>query len=153
MTVCGSDCFKELMYAADVRELRTPRGRKSDKNVKNLHVQQWKIVALHALHVQFSIFVHLEALLVQSTTWNDLYCNSVDDVTTWRQIRQIFSSNLQIAHINLIRQYFCLVTKLILGYVTNVNRSLEKNIVVLTNSRSLFFFQLVYPEGALFRTA
>ena len=51
----------------------------------------------------------------------------------------IFSSNLQITHINLIRQYFCLVPKLILGYVTNVNRSLEKNIVVLTNSRSLFF--------------
>ena len=38
----------------------------------------------------FFIFVHFTAILVPSTTWNDLFCRWVDDVSTWRQMLSLF---------------------------------------------------------------
>ena len=34
----------------------------------------------------FFIFWHFEDVLVLSTTWNDLFCGCVDDVSIWRQM-------------------------------------------------------------------
>ena len=56
------------------------------KNPTNLHNWQWKTVVLHALHVHFSFFWHFVDVLVLSTTWNDLFCSCVDDVSTWWQM-------------------------------------------------------------------
>ena len=57
-----------------------------NKNPANLHIWQWKIVFLHALHVHFSFFWHFVDVLVLSTTWNDLFCRCVDDVSVWWQM-------------------------------------------------------------------
>ena len=43
------------------------------RNVTNLHIWQWKIVALHALHVHISFSDIFADVLVLSTTWNDLF--------------------------------------------------------------------------------
>ena len=59
-----------------------------NKNPTNLHIWQRKTVTvfLHALHVYFFIFWHFEHVLVLSTTWNDLFCSCVDDVSLWWQL-------------------------------------------------------------------
>ena len=54
------------------------------------------------LHVHFSFFWHFVDVLVLSTTWNDLFCICVDDVSIWWQrfnfvflyLKCWFSSNL-----------------------------------------------------------
>ena len=56
-----------------------------NKNPTNLHIWQWKTVFLHALHVHFSFFDFAD-VLVLSTTWNDLFCSCVDDVSIWWQL-------------------------------------------------------------------
>ena len=76
------------------RELKGSLSNHNDdgnKNLTNLHIWQWKTVFLHALHVRFSVFPfwhfwHLEDVLVPSTTWNDLFCSCVDDVSIWWQM-------------------------------------------------------------------
>ena len=45
----------------------------------------WKTIVLHALHVYFSFFSHFADVLVLSTTWKDLFCSWVDDVSIWWQ--------------------------------------------------------------------
>ena len=57
-----------------------------NKNPTNLRMWQWKTVFLHALHVHFFIFWHFVDVLVLSTTWNDLFCSCVDDVSIWWQM-------------------------------------------------------------------
>ena len=49
-------------------------------------IRQWKTVFLQALHVHFSFFWHFVDVLVLSTTWNDLFCRCVDDVSIWWQM-------------------------------------------------------------------
>ena len=56
------------------------------KNPTNLHIWQWKIVFLHALHVHISFLSHLVDVLDLSTTWNDQFCSCVDDVSIWWQM-------------------------------------------------------------------
>ena len=58
----------------------------SNKNPTNLHIWQGKTVFLHALHVHFSSIWHFEDVLVLSTTWNDLFCRRVDNVSIWWQM-------------------------------------------------------------------
>jgi len=57
-----------------------------NKNPTNLHIWQWKIVFLHALHVHISFFSQLVDVRVLSTTWNDQFCSCVDDVSRWWQM-------------------------------------------------------------------
>ena len=56
------------------------------KNPSNLHIWQWKTIFLHALHVHSSFFSHFADVLVVSTTWNDLFCSCVNDVSIWWQM-------------------------------------------------------------------
>ena len=57
-----------------------------NKNPTNLHIWQRKTVFLHALHVTaYFIIWPFEDVLVLSTTWNDLFCSCVDDVSIWWQ--------------------------------------------------------------------
>ena len=57
-----------------------------NKNVTNLHTWKWNTVILHALHVHFFIFWHFTGVLLLSTTWNDLFCSCLDDVSIWWQM-------------------------------------------------------------------
>ena len=43
----------------------------------------------------FFIFVHFTAVLVLSTTWNDLFYSCVDDASTWRKYFKFLFSNLK----------------------------------------------------------
>ena len=56
-----------------------------NKNPTNLHTWQWKTVFAHFARALF-IFWHFEDVLVLSTTWNDLFCSRVDDVSIWWQM-------------------------------------------------------------------
>lgn len=50
----------------------------------------------------FSIFVHFALVRVSSTSWNDLFYNSVEVVSTWTKNVQFFA-NLLTADANLIK--------------------------------------------------
>ena len=89
------DCGFHIWYAKTMsssRGAKVIRGSFSNhdddgnKSPTNLHIWQWKTVFLHALHVHFSSFGHFEDVLVLSTTWNDLFCSCVEDVSIWWQI-------------------------------------------------------------------
>ena len=64
------------------RELKQPRRRRQQKSRKFAYLTM-KTVFLYAFHVHFSSF---EDVLVLSTTWNDLFCSCVDDVSIWWQM-------------------------------------------------------------------
>ena len=49
-----------------------------NKRPTNLHIWQWKTA--------FFSFWHFEDVFVLSTTWNDLFCRCVDDVSVWWQM-------------------------------------------------------------------
>ena len=63
----------------------------------------------------FFIFWHLEDVLVLSTTWNDLFCWCVDDVSTWWQMFNfVFSCPKQLVQFNsrTVRTHFLSITTL-----------------------------------------
>ena len=63
----------------------------SNKNVTNLHIWQWKTVFFARFARAFFIFWHFEDVLVLSTTWNDLFCSWVDDVSlSWQMLNFVF---------------------------------------------------------------
>ena len=55
-----------------------------ERNVKNVHISQWDSSFARLARASF-IFVHFAVFLALTTTWNDLFCCSVDDVN----IRQL----------------------------------------------------------------
>ena len=57
-----------------------------NKNPTNLHIWQWKTRIFARFARALFIFWHFEDVLVLSTTWNDLFCSCVDDVSRWRQM-------------------------------------------------------------------
>ena len=57
-----------------------------NSNPANLHIWQWQTLFLHALHVHFSYFDILKTFFFLYTTWNDLFCSCVDDVSIWWQM-------------------------------------------------------------------
>ena len=70
-------------FHTNSRELKQPRRRRQQKP-HNLHIWQDSIFARFAR--AFFIFWHFEDILVLSTTWNDLFCSCVDDVSIWWQM-------------------------------------------------------------------
>ena len=57
-----------------------------NKNLTNLHIWQWKTVFFARFARAVFIFWHLIDVLVLFTTWNDLFCRCVDDVSIWWQM-------------------------------------------------------------------
>ena len=58
-------------------------GDDGNKNVTNLHIWQCMLCTLSGFARAFLIFGHFADVLVLSTTWNDLFCSCVDDVSIW----------------------------------------------------------------------
>ena len=56
------------------------------KTPMNLHIWQWKNSIFARFARAFFICWHFEDVLVLSTTWNDLFCSCVDDVSIWWQM-------------------------------------------------------------------
>ena len=67
------------------RELKQPRLRRQQKPHKFAYLTMKKSVFARFARA-FSIFWHFVDVLVLSTTWNDLFCCCVDDVSIWWQM-------------------------------------------------------------------
>ena len=66
------------------RELKQPRRRRQQKPHKFAYLTIKNIFARFAR--AFFIFWHFVDVLVLSTTWNDLFCSCVDDLSIWWQM-------------------------------------------------------------------
>ena len=83
-----------------------------NKNVTNLHIWQWKNNTFARFARAFFIFWHFADVLVLSTTWNDLFCSCVDDVSIWWQMFNfVFLSLKRWFQLNsrIVRTYFASV--------------------------------------------
>ena len=71
--------------AADNGELKQPRQRRQQKPHKFAYLTMKNSIFARFARA-FFIFWHFEDVLVLSTTWNDLFCSCVDDVSIWWQM-------------------------------------------------------------------
>ena len=72
------------------RELKQPRRRRQQKPHKFAYLKM-KINSFARFARAFFMFWHFEDVLVLSTTWNDLFCSCVDDVSVWWQMFNLSS--------------------------------------------------------------
>ena len=68
-----------------IRELKQPRRRRQQKPHKFAYLTMKNRIFARFARAVF-IFWHFEEVLVLSTTWNDLFCSCVDDVSIWWQM-------------------------------------------------------------------
>ena len=86
-----------------------------NKNITNLHIWQWKNNTFARFVRAFFIFWHFADVLVLSTTWKDLFCSCVDDVSIWWQMFNcVFLSLKRWFQLNsrIVRTYFASVMTL-----------------------------------------
>ena len=67
------------------RELKQPRRRRQQKPHKFAYLTM-KNNSFARFARAFFIFWHFRDVLVLSTTWNDLFCSCVDDLSIWWQL-------------------------------------------------------------------
>ena len=65
--------------------LKQPRRRRQQKPNKFAYLKVKNSIFARFARAYF-IFRHFEGVLVLSTTWNDLFCSCVDDVSIWWQM-------------------------------------------------------------------
>ena len=75
-------CFRSWYYS---RELKQPRRRRQQKPHKFAYLTTKNSIFARFARA-FFISWHFEDFLVLSTTWNDLFCSCVDDVSIWWQM-------------------------------------------------------------------
>ena len=68
-----------------IRELKKPQRRLQQKSHKFAYLTMKNSIFARFARA-FFIFCHFEDVLVLSTTWNDLFCSCVDDVSIWWQM-------------------------------------------------------------------
>ena len=78
-------CLKELCHGNFNRELKQSRRRRQQKPHKFAYLTMENSIFARFARAYF-IFWHFEDVLVLSTTWNDLFCSCVDDVSIWWQM-------------------------------------------------------------------
>jgi len=66
-----------------------------NENVTNLHIWRKKNSRFARFARAFFIFLHFADVLVLSTTWKDLLCSCVDDVSIWSQMFNFVFLSLQ----------------------------------------------------------
>ena len=93
---CGLSCLSSFIcidgekrhrwstLEIDNRELKQPR-RRQQKPLKFAYLTMKKSNFARFARA-FFIFWHFEDVLVLSTTWNDMFCSCVDDVSIWWQM-------------------------------------------------------------------
>ena len=73
-----------------IRELKQPRRRRQQKPDKFAYLTMKNRIFARFARAFFS-FWHFEDVLVFSTTWNDLFCSCVDDVSMeWQMFNFVF---------------------------------------------------------------
>ena len=84
--------FRHLSGVVVIRELKQPRRRRQQKPHKFAYLTMKNIIFTRFARA-FFIFWLLEDVLVLSTTWNDLFCSCVDDVSIlWQMFNFVFLS-------------------------------------------------------------
>ena len=68
-----------------IGELKQPRRRRQQKPHKCAYLTVKNSIFSRFARA-FFIFWHFEDVLVHSTTWNDLFCSCVDDLSIWSQM-------------------------------------------------------------------
>ena len=68
------------------RELKQPRRRRRQQKLHKFAYLTMKNSIFARFARAFLIFWHFVDVLVLSTTWNDLFCSCVDDVSIWWQM-------------------------------------------------------------------
>ena len=76
---------RQLLSNRSIRELRQPRRRRQQKPHKFAYLTMKNRIFARFARAFFS-FWHFEDVLVLSTTWNDLFCSPVEDVSIWWQM-------------------------------------------------------------------
>ena len=69
----------------NTRELKQPRRRRQQKPHKFTYLTMKNSIFARFARAYF-IYWHFEDVLVLVTTWNDLFCSCVDDVSIWWQM-------------------------------------------------------------------
>ena len=77
--------FWNVTAKQSIRKLKQPRRRRQQKPHKFAYLTIKNIIFARFARA-FFIFWHFEDVLVLSTTWNDLFCSCVDDVSIWWQM-------------------------------------------------------------------
>ena len=72
-------------FYRNIRELKQPRRQRQQKPHKFAYLTMENSIFARFARAYF-IFWHFEDVLVLSTTWNDLFCSCVDDVSIWWQM-------------------------------------------------------------------
>ena len=80
-------CFRSWYYT---RELKQPRRRRQQKPHELAYLTMKNSIFARFARA-FFISWHFEDVLVLSTTWNDLFCSCVDDVSIWWQMLNFVS--------------------------------------------------------------
>ena len=75
----------DVFHMVHNRELKQPRRRRQQKPHKFAYLTMKNRIFARFARAYF-IFWHFEDVLVLSTTWNDLFCCCVDDVSRWWQM-------------------------------------------------------------------
>ena len=76
---------EEVILLKNNRELKQPRWRRQQNPHKFAYLTMKNSIFARFARA-FFIFWHFEDVLVLSTTWNDLFCSCVDDVSIWWQM-------------------------------------------------------------------
>ena len=92
------------LWGEDIRELKQPRRRRRQKHHKFAYLTMKNSIFARFARA-FFMFWHFEDVLVLSTTWNDLFCSCVDDMSIWLQMfnfvllcpKRWFQSNSRLA--------------------------------------------------------
>ena len=78
-------CSRVVDLKLPIRELKPPRRRRQQKPHKFAYLTMKNSIFARFARA-FFIFWHFEDVLVLSTTWKDLFCSCVDDVSIWWQM-------------------------------------------------------------------
>ena len=79
-------CRRGLCLKLPNRELKQPRRRRQQLKHHKFAYLTMKNIIFARFARAFFIFWHFLDVLVLSTTWNDLFCGCVDDVSIWWQM-------------------------------------------------------------------
>ena len=85
MPVHWCNNHNRLWVVSNIRELKQPRRRRQQKPHKFAYLTVKNIIFARFARAYF-IFWHFADVLDLSTTWNDLFCSYVGDLSIWWQI-------------------------------------------------------------------
>ena len=139
--VIGSRChFLTRSYFVHIRELKQPRRRRQQKPHKFAYLTLKKSIFARFARAFFS-FWHFEDVLVLSTTWNDLFCSCVYDVSIrWQMLIFVFLCPKRWFQINsrTVRRHFSIVSHIFRFWLPSTSCLLKLPIYAMRTKQTSF---------------